>query len=357
MKSWPIILALFAAPGPAIAGYKLLKNDGFVSPDNAAFQGGFVDGECWGVVYQPDPGDYPFEWAHVDALIGGTTSHAMFGIEFYELSGTNLDSATRIDSSAIYLNGSNDSYQRVTVDTDLEVNLPTVESGNVAVAMCLDGHSGYPAIARDADGTIDSSLNYIYLPSHGSWWASNLFGLTGDWIQRLCIETDYVSGDECDVDSDSDADSDTDTDGDADADSDTDTDTAWDSSDPLGDLSLISITPAEMDLGEPIDVVLLGTGFAGGMDARIGGISITGLEVVNSGTLQGRTPSSLPEGTHDVEVVLDSDNAYLAAAFAVLGEEEGGCAGCSSRGLPSGLAVLGLGFLSLGLAVTRRRRD
>ncbi len=82
MKSWPIILALFAAPGPAIAGYKLLKNDGFVSPDNAAFQGGFVDGECWGVVYQPDPGDYPFEWAHVDALIGGTTSHAMFGIEF-----------------------------------------------------------------------------------------------------------------------------------------------------------------------------------------------------------------------------------------------------------------------------------
>jgi hypothetical protein len=356
MRSWLTALALLLLPGTALAGYKLLINDDFESGDHAAMQGGFVDGECWGVVYVPDPGDYPFDMIHVDALIGGTTAHAMFGIEFYSLSGTNLNNASRIDSSAIALSGSNNSMQRVDLtNPDLEVTLPTVESGNVAVGICLDGHDGYPAIARDVGGMQHADRNYIYLPGHNSWWQSNLFGLSGDWIQRLCIETDNFSGDECDVDADSDADSDTDSDADADADTDADTDTAWDSSEPMGDLGLDSITPAEMSLGEPIDVVLLGYGFEEGMDARIGGISLTGIAVLNDETLQGRTPSSLPAGSHDVEVVLDGgDNAYLPGAFTVV---EGGCSGCSSQGATSGLAWAGLGMLGVMMVGMRRRED
>jgi MYXO-CTERM domain-containing protein len=361
MKSWFPLLALLAFPSSAIAGYKLLKNDGFESGMHAAFQGGFGDGECWGVVYVPDPGDYPFEWVAVDALIGGSSMHAMFDIAFYELNSSNLANATRIDDSAIYLTGSSSSYQRIDLqDAKLEVTLPTVESGNVAVAMCLEGHSGYPAIARDTDGMAHANRNYIF--AHGAWYQSSMFLLTGDWIQRLCIETDNVVGDECDVDADSDADTDTDTDADADsdADSDADTDTAWDSVAVPDELGLLSITPAQMNVGEPVDVVLLGSGFEDGMDARIGGLDLTGLTVVNTETLQGRTPSSLTAGSHDVEVALDNgDNAYLAGAFTVLeeGEEPAeGCAGCSSRGGASGLGLWGLGLLGL-LAVGGRRRD
>ncbi len=360
MTSHLFLLSLLGLPGPAIAGYKLLQNDGFTNHSTVAVQKGFIDGECWGVTYVPDPGDYPFEWVHVDAIIGGTTGHAMFDIRFYELSDTNISGATTIDSSAIYLNGSNTAFQRIDLDDPkLEVSLPTVESGNVAVAMCLNGHDGVPAIARDTDGMAHANRNYLY--ASGMWLQSNLYGLTGDWIQRLCIETDNVSGDECDVtegdtDADADADTDTDTDADADTDTDTDTDTA-DTYVPVGDLTLDSIVPAEMDYGVPIDVVLLGTGFESGIDARIGGISLTGITVEGEGTLSGRTPSSLPEGTHDVEVVLDGDNAYLPAAFSVLGEEEGGCTGCASGGIPAGLGLLGAGLFSLGMAVSRRRQD
>ncbi len=359
MRTWLAAAFLLAFPATALAGYKLLANDDFVSGDTAGFQGGFVDGECWGVVYVPDSGDYPFEMMAVDALIGGTTGYAFFDIEFYELTGSDLNNASSLGSSYLALTGSNHSFNRVDLtDHKLGVSLPTVSSGNVAVAMCLSGHSGYPAIARDV-GLAHADRNYIL--AHGMWWQSNLLGLTGDWIQRLCIETDNYSGDECDVDADSDTDSDTDadSDADADADSDADTDTAWDSDVVPGDVSLLSITPDEMSLGEAIGVVLLGAGFESGMDARIGGISLTGIDVLNTETLQARTPTSLPAGVHDVEVSLDNgDNAYLAGGFTVsdddtgVGKPEGGCLGCSS----TGGAALGLGWLALGLSVARRRR-
>ena len=105
-------------------------------------------------------------------------------------------------------------------------------------------------------------------------------------------------------------------------------------------------------------MVLLGSGFDGGMDARIGGISLTGIDVLNGETLKGRTPSSLPQGVHDVEVVLDGDNAYLPSAFTVLGEEEidDGCAGCSSGGHPRGAGWLGFGLLGM-MALGWRRRE
>jgi uncharacterized protein (TIGR03382 family) len=277
------------------------------------------------------------------------------------MSSTNMNNATRIDSSAVAMTGSSSSFNRIDLQSvDLEVTLPTVESGNIAIGLCLNSFSGYPAIARDVGGMDHANRNYIYLPGHGAWYQSNLFGLTGDWIQRLCIETDNFSGDECDSDTDADSDTDTDadSDADADADSDADTDTYWEDTTVPAELELYSITPDEMNLGEPIDVMLLGMGFDDGMDARIGGISITALSVVTGEQAEGRTPSSLPEGVHDVEVVLDDgDNAYLPSAFEVIGEvePEEGCLGCSAGGTRGSLAWLGLGALGLALVVTRRR--
>jgi hypothetical protein len=358
MKPWFPLLALLL-PSSAMAGYKLLINDDFESGDHAAMQGGFVAGECWGVVFEPDAGDYPFDWVFTDGLIGGSSAQVTYELDFYGLAGTNMGQSSLIDSSYIYLTGSNSSFNRIDLtDPKLEVTLPPVEQGNVAISMCLDTHSGYPAIARDVGGLDHRGRNYIW--SSGVWLQSYLYGLTGDWIQRLCIETDSVSGDECDVDADTDADSDTDSDSDADADSDADTDadTDWDSHDPIAELSLVSVTPAEADQGDPVDVVLLGTGFEDGLDARIGGVSLTGIDVVNEETIQGRTPSSLPVGVHDVEVVLGTDNAYLSEAFTVRGGDTGDAdtKGCSSAGGVQPLAWLGLGFAALGMAWSRRRR-
>lgn len=327
------LVFLLALSTPAPAAEVWLKVDGFDdsgNPSEVGFQMGFVDGECWAVVYTPEPEHYPFTFKYVDALIGNR-GVGDFVVNFYTLSGTEMSTATYLGGEMAEITGSDDSMNRLTVD-ELELGLPSVTEGNVAVSYCFSGHSGTPAIARDTDGMDYANQNWIYA-SDGRWYKSQMFGLTGDWIQRLAIETDG------DADTDADSDSDTDTDSDA------DTDSGIDAS-----LTLGSITPTSADVGEAVDVVLIGTGFLDGAQARIGGISLTGTTVVNDETIQGRTPTSLPAGTHDVEVVNpDGDNAYLAAAFTV----EDGKGGCAT-GSAADLGLVGL-LVSFGLTLKRKR--
>ncbi|MGB0639308.1 MAG: hypothetical protein ACPGTU_08250, partial [Myxococcota bacterium] len=69
-------------------------------------------------------------------------------------------------------------------------------------------------------------------------------------------------------------------------------------------------------------VILLGSGFPDDAQARIGGVLITGNTVLGGETITGRSPSALPVGIHDVEVVAGESNAVLPAAFEVLAVEE-----------------------------------
>ena len=101
-------------------------------------------------------------------------------------------------------------------------------------------------------------------------------------------------------------------------------------------------------------------GFTADAEARIGGVTITGNTVVGEETLSGRSPSALPAGVHDVEVVTAEGTAVLAAAFTITsggdtdtGEssKDASCS-CSTARPHSALAWLGL----LGLLVGRRRR-
>ncbi len=337
-----LLMSLLASP--AMAGTKLLQNDGFTGEGEVGFQGGFVDGECWGVVYVPGATDYPFSLSYVEALVGGTSGSQYYILEIFELVGTNLASASMVDSEMIQMTGSQDSFNQITISDAFPHGLPSFDSGNVAISICLDGFQGYPAIARDTDGMAHADRNYIYANVGGgnySWYQSNMFGLQGDWIQRLCVEGSNISGTGCEGDSDADADADTDTDTDADTDV---TDTG------LGNFWVESITPATADPGVPIDVYIKGGGFAQGVNAYIGGLAVSGIEVLDEHTLEGRTPSALPEGVHDVEVQLDGESDLLEGAFTV----GGGCAGCNAAGGAMGLLLPALIWVG---ARMRRRED
>lgn len=61
-----------------------------------------------------------------------------------------------------------------------------VQGGSIRVSIVMTA-SGYPFIARDDDGTISETHNWIK-ETNGIWSTSKSFGLTGDWIIRASVE-------------------------------------------------------------------------------------------------------------------------------------------------------------------------
>ncbi len=348
-------------------GVDYLENDGWKDGDQATFQGGFVPFECVASVFVPEAEDYPFVLKNVDLLFGGAYSSIQetLIVDFYEIDDTDMQDSSswrRLGQEAAAITNSEELMSQVLVE-DLEIVVSgegggalenyEIEEGNVAVSFCFEEeHSGYPGPANDNDAGNDySSRNWIYADTgpNYKWYQASDLGVQGDWIIKLCIEGDNVAG-SCnpDTDADTDADSDSDSDGDGDTDTDTDTDT------DVGELGLQSITPDWASEGTPVDVVVLGSGFSSDAEVSIGGLSLTGTDVVNEQTITGRSPSALPVGIHDVEVDVGDDNVYLPEAFEVRatgeGETDGDC-GCSAAAGPGTLAWL----LALGLPLWRRR--
>lgn len=162
-----------------------LRNDGFENGGMAAFQQGFVQGECWASVYVPDPGNYPFAVTGVEMLIGGNTNMESFELAIYDVDASNKPT-TKLDSVQIGVTGAMDALNQADFQTVM-LSQPVFMSGNFAIAMCLVGHSGFPAIARDADGDITADRNWIMAENIG-WVQSQLLQLSGDWIMRARIE-------------------------------------------------------------------------------------------------------------------------------------------------------------------------
>ena len=67
--------------------------------------------------------------------------------------------------------------------------------------------------------------------------------------------------------------------------------------------------------------MIIGAGFDATSPATIGGLDVAGLDVINSETIRGRSPSALPVGIHDVGVTRDEDDerasVVLMTAFQV----------------------------------------
>jgi hypothetical protein len=169
-----------------LVGDVVLRNDGWEDPAAVAFQEGFAQGECWASVYVPAQEHYPFVVDGVSMFVGGEDmGSAMFGVELWEVDADTNMPTTMVASGTTTFSGANEGFDGITMQA-LGIDSPIYASGNFAVAVCLLAHEGFPAVARDADGTIAQDLNWIRIED-GSWIQSATPGVTGDWIMRATI--------------------------------------------------------------------------------------------------------------------------------------------------------------------------
>jgi hypothetical protein len=162
-----------------------LANDGWRDGAAAAFQMGFVMGECWGSTFAPEPEHYPFTVVGATMIVGGEDmGTADFEIGLWEVDATGVPTM-QLGSGVATVSGVDDGFDAVAL-APLGIASPLVESGSFALSACLVAHDGFPAIARDDDGTIAADRNWIF--AEGAWTASSGLGLTGDWILRATIE-------------------------------------------------------------------------------------------------------------------------------------------------------------------------
>jgi len=175
-----LALLILSAP-PVSAQETLLQNDGFVDGQAIGFQGGFVAGEIAASRLSPT-GTGPWQVKRVNFLLGGSSSTVTITLRIYsDAAGTSAPGA-EIHSGDYLVTGSDLSMQEI----DLTGDNVTV-TGPFRVGLEFQ-HNGLPSVARDGDGTINATRNFIFTPSIPGWFQSNLFGLTGDWIIRAVVQ-------------------------------------------------------------------------------------------------------------------------------------------------------------------------
>ena len=157
------------------ASAELLRNDGWEDGQNAAFQGGFAVGEIGASRLVPT-GSGPFALNDVELLFGGVSGQRTVTLRIWDDSNLTNNPGPEIFSGDYILTGANDAINVIDLSGE-----GIVINGPIRVGIEFQ-HSGLPSIARDDDGTIDITRNFIY--TSGTWFRSNLFGLTGDWIIR-----------------------------------------------------------------------------------------------------------------------------------------------------------------------------
>ena len=173
------VLLLPALGTPALGQEVILQNDGFIDGAGVGFQGGFVVGEMAGSRLTP-PGPFPMQVTRVQFLFGGGTGVRTITLHLWNDTGGGSAPGTEIFSGDYQVTPSDNLMQEI----DLTGNGVSV-NGTFRVGIEFQ-HSGFPSVARDSDGTILAARNFIFA-SIGSWFDSQLFGLTGDWIIRAGV--------------------------------------------------------------------------------------------------------------------------------------------------------------------------
>jgi hypothetical protein len=187
MKStWLVSLVLatslvaVAPIGPAAAQEVILQNDGFVDGQSVGFQGGFDVGEMAASRLLPT-GTSPWTVNRVLFLFGGDTSTQTITLHIWDDAANTSNPGTELFVGDYSVTGSSVALQEIDLSLD-DVQV----SGQFRVGIEFQ-HAGFPSAARDGDGTIHPTKNFIYSPSSGGWFQSNLFGLTGDWVIRAGV--------------------------------------------------------------------------------------------------------------------------------------------------------------------------
>jgi hypothetical protein len=180
---FPLAALLMSPAITARAQDTTLQNDGYASGQNAAFQSGFAAGEMGAVRLSP-VGTFSRQLKEVLFLFGGAPGQTQIMLRIYDDSAETTNPGTELFSHTYLINASNSALQSIDLTAEsLVINGPI----RIGIEM-VDG--GLPSIARDDDGTINASLNFIY--SQPSWVESNTYGVTGDWIIRAVVSDPLV---------------------------------------------------------------------------------------------------------------------------------------------------------------------
>jgi hypothetical protein len=171
-----VLLGLQAPPAPA----EIALLDGWTSGQVAVFQGGFVAGETAAIRLTPT-GPCPCQVDEVRFLFGGGGGTHDVTIRIWDDTALTDTPGAELHSVTVPVTGTNDFLQTV----DLRAAGVTV-SGPFRVGLEFT-HDGYPSVARDNDGDLDFSGNFIDAQGLG-WVPSWLLGLTGDWIIRAVVD-------------------------------------------------------------------------------------------------------------------------------------------------------------------------
>ena len=162
------------------AGSVELRLDGWESGQNAGFQGGFAAGEIAAVrLAPPEPGLHAV--TRISFLFGGDTGTRNIVLRIWDDGAGELTPGLEIFAREYQVTGSNVAIQEI----DLS-NEGVFVSGPFRVGIEMTA-GGFPGPARDDDGSIAASDNFILADIFG-WLNSNLLGVTGDWIIRAEVE-------------------------------------------------------------------------------------------------------------------------------------------------------------------------
>ncbi len=169
------VAAVLGLASASVASAETLQIDGFVDGQAAGFQGGFASGEEGAVrLSAPNAGTWKLD--NVQLLFGGATSTQTVTLTVYSDTGA-TDPGGVLFSADYQLTGANDALSEIDLSGD-----NVTFSGDVRVSIGLQ-HAGFPSLARDDDGTIDATRNFLKAGDLG-WFPSNVLGLTGDWVIR-----------------------------------------------------------------------------------------------------------------------------------------------------------------------------
>lgn len=331
----------------AIAG-EVLRNDTntsdqYDSSDQVAW---LAFPECAVSVLTAAAGDLPMDVGTVYVYLGsntgnqdGTSTLAEVGIQLLDAGAEPQNGPMDWGPEAFSLTVSSQGLNALSLVDETNGWAPLAyTTGSIAVWVCppdeTTGESWPRTSSRDTSGIVID----VESPSAGNylWSASEMVPLSnyvsGSWIIRAGAEggTGIDTGSDTGNGNDSGTDSgDNDTDGDA-------------------LLSVSSVTPAEALFGEPVSVVILGTGFEQGLQVYIGGLSVSSLSLSGTTAVTATSPSALPAGVHDLVVQSPGgESSTLVGAFTVT---DGEC-GCTSASAPM-LAWLA----TAGVLLLRRRR-
>lgn len=189
MKNWMFLLLtapLLWFPCAAQALERKLAHDTYQPGDEASYQAGFVSSEMLGSTFAVEPDEYPFELLSIEVLVGdgspGGTTQGTFIVHIWEDNGGEEPGAALVTPFSVVLTAG---YLNIISLTGM--GLPEISSGAVRIGLEFTQNPP-PSFLTDADGFITQHVNTLYSINFG-WHYAEFYGLTGDWIVRLIVDT------------------------------------------------------------------------------------------------------------------------------------------------------------------------